>query len=391
MKVALAKPEYRVVGGFERVVEWLARTLSEEGHDIDRISVDVPSLGHDPFGVAVASEIWEDGKEFFRYAAMIEEFSLVNSRPYDLLISTQPPSFAVAHPRHLSIFFHHLRIYYDLSEVYLAAGFADPEVHWAAQRAVRELDAQLLAGVSFVLGPETVLGRLRAFNGLRDNLIPFNPGPGIAGDPNSPSEMFETPLCVSRHEFPKRTELFVHAMHLLPNVAGVMVGAGGRLPWVRHLDAVMTVDGASAEAQHSDALWLCPGSAPTETPVAGSRTQFRSSLSRWELEAEYARALCVVAPAYEEDYGLTALEAMSFAKPVVACRDGGGLTEFVVDGVTGFVVDPSGQGIAEAVRRFLEDPGLARKMGAAALEFSREYTWGRTRRELLDGLSRLGT
>src|SRR5207245_11240553 len=108
-----------------------------------------------------------------------------------------------------------------------------------------------------------------------------------------------------------------------------------------------------------------------------------------ELAALYGSALCVVAPAYLEDYGLTALEAMAFGKPVVVCKDGGGLVDFVEDGITGFVVDPNGRALAEAVRTLADDPALARKMGAAAREAGGGYSWGRAAEEILAGLARV--
>ena len=54
----------------------------------------------------------------------------------------------------------------------------------------------------------------------------------------------------------------------------------------------------------------------------------------------YREAPCVVAPAYEEDYGLTAVEAMRFGTPVIVCRDGGGLPGIVRHGFDGLVVEP---------------------------------------------------
>jgi glycosyltransferase involved in cell wall biosynthesis len=97
----------------------------------------------------------------------------------------------------------------------------------------------------------------------------------------------------------------------------------------------------------------------------------------------------VVAPAYLEDYGLTAIEAMAFGKPLVVCDDGGGLATFVDDGVNGFIVPPVGASIAEAVQRFVQDPSLARSMGAAARERAMQYTWARATREIEDGIARV--
>lgn len=69
----------------------------------------------------------------------------------------------------------------------------------------------------------------------------------------------------------------------------------------------------------------------------------------WETMAHASVVLC---PAkWEEPFGLVAAEALAAGTPVVAFRRGG-LREVVVDGLTGFLVDPDDiAGAAEAVRQ----------------------------------------
>jgi glycosyltransferase involved in cell wall biosynthesis len=104
--------------------------------------------------------------------------------------------------------------------------------------------------------------------------------------------------------------------------------------------------------------------------------QFLGRLGQDDLLEEYAAARCVVCPAFDEDYGLTCLEAMACGKPVIACTDGGGYVELINDGVDGFLVEPTARAIAEAIDR-LADADLARAMGARGREKAREYTWPR--------------
>ena len=125
MRIALAKPDYGISGGFEVVLRRIERDLTARGHTIDWLTVDVAALDRAPFGVAVPSPVWEQSFEFFGYLKLVEAFRAVDARHHDILISTQPPSFAVEHPRHLALFSHHHRVFYDLSDVYVAAGFAD--------------------------------------------------------------------------------------------------------------------------------------------------------------------------------------------------------------------------------------------------------------------------
>ena len=68
--------------------------------------------------------------------------------------------------------------------------------------------------------------------------------------------------------------------------------------------------------------------------------------------AAMARAAVVLCPArWDEPFGMAAADAQACGTPVVAFRRGG-LAEIVVDGVTGFLVEPGDMdGAAESVRR----------------------------------------
>lgn len=98
--------------------------------------------------------------------------------------------------------------------------------------------------------------------------------------------------------------------------------------------------------------------------IAQKNIMFLGTLSDKEIAAYYQHCRAFIMP-QEEDFGLTALEAMSCGKPVLALRRGGAM-ETVVESVTGeFFNDPMPEGLADAVRRMNErydgyDPGLIR-------------------------------
>ena len=96
------------------------------------------------------------------------------------------------------------------------------------------------------------------------------------------------------------------------------------------------------------------------------RLRFEGPLSRDRLLARYAACDVVAAPSRYESFGLTALEAMIFAKPCVASRVGG-LPEVVAHGRTGLLVPPDDPAaLAEALLHLVRNPGLRAAMGAAA-------------------------
>jgi phosphatidylinositol alpha-mannosyltransferase len=95
-----------------------------------------------------------------------------------------------------------------------------------------------------------------------------------------------------------------------------------------------------------------------------------------DLPPLYAAADVFVAPALgQESFGVVLVEAMAAGVPVVA-SDIPGYREVVRDGVDGLLVPPGDPGaLAAAVRRVLEDPGLASALARAGRDRAREYSW----------------
>lgn len=95
------------------------------------------------------------------------------------------------------------------------------------------------------------------------------------------------------------------------------------------------------------------GDGPLRTALmrrAGPNISFTGWVSDAELDGLYARCTAVIVP-NEEDWGLTAIEAMTHGKPVLALRRGGA-TETVVEGVTGeFFDDEIPEALADGMKR----------------------------------------
>jgi glycosyltransferase involved in cell wall biosynthesis len=394
-RVAILKPDYYgIVGGFERVVDILDDALTADGYVVSRRVVKVVDLPLEVGGLAIPPEVFESHPEYFRYLMVRQAFDRLDTGDADLVISTQPPSFSHVHPRHLALFFHHHRVYYDLEDVYVEAGFVDdPDLHRRAGEIIREIDQPRLDAVGwFLAGSQTVADRLAHFGG-QSNVSLFHAGVGVGDDaepvPATPPGTGPV-LSISRMEFPKRAELAVAAAHLLPHRPLALVGTGSRERWVRHLDHVLGT-GAVAAAELSPAqIWCNTGREAQLVPDDfRSHVEFAGRVSDDDLERRFREAPCVLALAHDEDYGLTAIEAMRHGRPVIVCTDGGGLTELVVHEQTGLIVDPTPQAVAAAVERLVTDRDLATELGRNGRDRAAELSWAHAVEEFRAGLERV--
>ena len=95
------------------------------------------------------------------------------------------------------------------------------------------------------------------------------------------------------------------------------------------------------------------------------RVHFTGWLGSPGIERLYALADVVVCPSvWDEPFGLVGIEAMAHGKPVVACRVGG-IPEWCAEGETGLLLEPKRPlEMALAIRRLLDEPELANRMGA---------------------------
>jgi glycosyltransferase involved in cell wall biosynthesis len=96
------------------------------------------------------------------------------------------------------------------------------------------------------------------------------------------------------------------------------------------------------------------------------RTEFVGVAGREEVDTLYRRASVLVVPSvWPEPWGLIGPEAMASGLPVVAFRSGG-IPEWLVDGETGFLVEPRDvMGLAARIDQLIDDPELVRRFGSA--------------------------
>jgi glycosyltransferase involved in cell wall biosynthesis len=105
------------------------------------------------------------------------------------------------------------------------------------------------------------------------------------------------------------------------------------------------------------------------------RVRFAGALSEHDLVDHYARCRAVVFIPKYEDYGFVTVEAFASGKAVVTCTDSGGPLDFVVDGRTGFVREPTPGTLAPALAGIAQDAALAERMGQAARAAAAPLSW----------------
>ena len=93
---------------------------------------------------------------------------------------------------------------------------------------------------------------------------------------------------------------------------------------------------------------------------------FVGLVSEADLRNLYRNAAAYVYPSPEEDFGMGIVEAMAAGTPVVAWNNGGP-TVTVLDGKTGYLIEPyDTQRFADALLRLTTNPRLAERLGRAA-------------------------
>ncbi|MEV4278989.1 glycosyltransferase [Actinoplanes xinjiangensis] len=171
-------------------------------------------------------------------------------------------------------------------------------------------------------------------------------------------------LTVARLVERKGIEDTIRAMPAVPGAELVVVGgppaAGLRAdPYARRLQAL---------AQHCR---------------VADRVTLVGAVPAHEMPAWYRSADVLAATPWYEPFGLTPLEAMACGVPVVA-TEVGGLTDTVVDGITGDLVPPRDpRALATALRRLVADD--VRRFGYAAAAADRataSYSWPRVAERL---------
>ncbi|MFL6604769.1 MAG: glycosyltransferase family 4 protein [Steroidobacteraceae bacterium] len=156
--------------------------------------------------------------------------------------------------------------------------------------------------------------------------------------------------------------------------------------WERKGGPVLLEAFRTLRRTHPEARLTIVGCSP-EISEPGVHIEGRVPLS--EVAKYYRSASVFCLPTLNEPFGLVYLEAAAFGLPVVATRLGA-IPEIVIDGKTGYLVEP--QNAAELAARLddlLRDPRRAEQFGAHGREWvSHRYSWEETGHRLFAHIKR---
>lgn len=116
--------------------------------------------------------------------------------------------------------------------------------------------------------------------------------------------------------------------------------------------------------------------------------KFIVSPSDANMRKYYRYCLAVLNTSFNEDWGITLLEANSFAKPVIAVSNGGP-KESQVNGKTGFLVPPNIFEFADKMGYLAGNLNEVKKMGTFASDNVKKYDWRIFTHKIDNFLSRL--
>ena len=141
------------------------------------------------------------------------------------------------------------------------------------------------------------------------------------------------------------------------------------------IDAQCVVVGGEPPGQAESAEMLRLRALAAQRDVSG-HVLFAGRKERGQLRYYYSAADVFVTTPWYEPFGITPVEAMACARPVIGAEVGG-IKSTVVDGDTGFLVPPRDpDALCERLATLRANPALARSMGDEGLRRAYHYyTW----------------
>ena len=322
-----------VHGGAEILVRELAAALTARGHHAQIVAV--------PFTDSPKDEILA-GADAWR----LLDVTKAAGGDVDLVIATKFPTYFARHPRKVLWLVHQHRAAYELAGTRFS-DFAHTPRDVALRKRLIDTDTRMLREcVGHFTIARTVSERMLKYNAIASEAL-YNP-------PKLAQRLHDGPygdyvLTVTRLEHVKRVDLAIDTFAKTSASMRLLIAGDGSI-------------------RHELAEYI-------ERRGLRDRVMLLGRVEDDALIELYAGCRAVLFAPYQEDYGYVTLEAFLSRKPVITANDSGGTLEFVVDGVNGYVCEPTPDALAAAANRLAKDAALAAELGARGHGVAAHITW----------------
>jgi glycosyltransferase involved in cell wall biosynthesis len=347
MRILIATTQVPFIrGGAEAHAEGLRDALRAAGHEAEIISL--------PFKWYPPDKILDH-----MLACRLLDVTEAAGLPVDLLIGLKFPAYLIPHPNKVLWILHQYRTAYELWDHELS-----DLINWPngaeIRDAIRRADRQVLPRAKAVFANSAnVARRLDEFCGIEATPL-YHPPPHAESFYSAPAgDHFFFPSRLNRL---KRQSLVLEAL--------AQTGQPVRVHFA----------GAASEPEYGAEL-----DALARKLKVDQRVKWLGEVGEEEKRRLYARALGIIYPPVDEDYGYVTLEAMLSSKPLITCTDSGGPLEFVRNEETGLVIEPQPEALALAMDKIWTDREQAKSWGerGRAVYEKLNITWPNVVRRLL--------
>ncbi|HKZ81768.1 MAG TPA: glycosyltransferase family 4 protein [Pyrinomonadaceae bacterium] len=325
-------------GGAEVHAEGLRDALLRAGHEAEIVAI--------PFKWYPPQSVLDH-----MLACRLLDLSEVMGTPVDLMIGLKFPAYLIPHPKKVLWILHQFRTAYDLWDHKLGDLIYQPD-GVEVRDAIRQADRQVIPQAERVFANSAnVAARLKCFSGI-DSTPLYHPPPNADLFYSATAEdylFFPSRLCL-----PKRQSLVLEALaHTKRPVRVRFAGTADQPAYRNELKSL------------------------ARTLRVQDRVEWLGHVTEDQKRDLYARAVGIVYPPIDEDYGYVSLEAMLAGKPVITCTDSGGPLEFVLHEQTGLIVEPAARSLAVALDRVWDERQKMKQWGEAgrALYEEMNITW----------------
>ncbi|UUZ90818.1 hypothetical protein LJK87_33935 [Paenibacillus sp. P25] len=90
MRIGIVKPDYKITGGFEVVVNRMKQELELSGHRVEIVYVDETISTTNEIPCSIDGNMFNQNPDFFKYINSYWKYMKLDLNKFDAVISTQP-------------------------------------------------------------------------------------------------------------------------------------------------------------------------------------------------------------------------------------------------------------------------------------------------------------